>query len=259
MLTDIMLPSKNTFIGIDASGGHDPFTYAALDEECKLVALASGETEDVIAFLANLQAAVVAVNAPACPNKGLVRRKVEQLGLTPGHLRGTDMRLAEQELRERGILISPTPSRKETCAAWMQAGFDLYSRLNEAGFKPYPAENATHQVLETHPHAAFCALLGQLPLPKPTLEGRLQRQLVLHANDVGIKDPMAFFEEVTRHWLLKGVLPMDTIYGAEELDALVAALTACLAARGPSEVVGVGDRGEGQIILPVGVLMESYS
>ena len=253
-----MLISKTTFIGIDASGGRHPFTYAALDEDCQLVTLASGEVEDVITFLGDLQQAVVAINAPPCPNKGLVRRKMELEGLTPGHLRGADMRLAERELRGHGILISPTPSRLDTCAAWMQAGFDLYSRMNEAGFKAYPAENAPLQWLETHPHAAFCVLLGQLPLPKPTLEGRLQRQLILHANDLGINDPMGFFEEITRHWLIKGRLPMEHIYSAEELDALVAALTAYLAYRKPGGVVGVGDKEEGQIILPVAGLKESY-
>ncbi len=43
---------------------------------------------------------------------------------------------------------------------------------------------------------------------------------------MGIKDPMEFFEEITRHRLLKGVLPEEFIYSAEELDAMVAAFTA---------------------------------
>ena len=76
-------------------------------------------------------------------------------------------------------------------------------------------------------------LLGQLPLPKPTLEGRLQRQLVLFEQDMGIKDPMEFFEEITRHRLLKGILPIECIYTSEELDALVAAFTAYLAVNQP--------------------------
>ncbi len=254
-----MLSSKTTFIGIDPSGGRHPFTYAALDEDCQLVALASGEMEEVLAFLGGQQATVVAVNAPRCPNKGLVRKKLEKQSLTPGHLRGADMRLVEYELRERGISVSPTASRPETCAAWMQMGFDFYRKLEGTGFKPYPSENASHQWLETHPHAAYCALLGQLPSPKPTLEGRLQRQLVLYEQEMGIKDPMGFFEEITRHRLLKGVLPMEFIYTAEELDALAAAFTAYLAASQPGEVVWVGDKQEGQIVLPVSALKEIYS
>ena len=254
-----MLFSKKTFIGIDLSGGRHPFTYATLDEDCQLVALAAGEVEDVLAFLGGQQVTVVAVNAPHCPNKGLVRKKMEKQSLTLGQMRGTDMRLAEHELRGRGISVSPTASRPETCAAWMQTGFDFYRKLDGLGFKPYPFENATHQWLETHPHAAYSALLGKLPLPKPTLEGRLQRQLVLYEQDMGIKDPMEFFEEITRHRLLKGVLPVEFIYTAEELDALVAAFTAYLAASQSGEVVWIGNKQEGQIVLPVSELKEAYS
>ena len=110
-----MLFSKTTFIGIDPSGGRQPFTYAALDQDCQLVALAAGEAEDVLAFLGGQQSTVAAVNAPSCTNKGLVRKKLEGQSLTPGHLRGAEMRLAEHELREHGIAVSPTPSRRESC------------------------------------------------------------------------------------------------------------------------------------------------
>jgi predicted nuclease with RNAse H fold len=254
-----MLFTKTTFIGVDPSGGRRPFTYAALDQDCQLIALASGEIEDVLAFLGGQQARVVAVNAPSCTNKGLVRKRLEKQSLTPGHMRGVDMRQVEYELRERGISISPTPARPETCAAWMQMGFSFYHHLQEMGFKPFPAEDASHGWLETHPHAAFCALLGQIPLSKPSLEGRLQRQLVLHEQDMGIKDPMEFFEEITRHKLLHGALPVEFIYTAEELDALVAAYTAYLTVSHPDEVVWVGNKQEGQLVLPVALLKETYS
>lgn len=254
-----MLFSKRTFIGIDPSGGRHPFTYAAFDEDCQLVALAAGEIDEILAFLGGQQDTIVAINAPHSPNMGLVRKRFEKQSLTPGRLHGAEMRLVEFELRERGISISPTSSRKELCAAWMQIGFKLYEKLDGMVFAPYPSQNATHQWLETHPHAAYCALLGQLPLPKPTLEGRLQRQLVLYEQDMGIKDPMEFFEEITRHRLLKGGLPMEFIYSAEELDALVAAYTAFLAVNQPGEVIWVGDKQEGQIALPVSELKEAYS
>ena len=254
-----MLFSKTTFIGIDLSGGRHPFTYAVLDESCQLLALSSGEIEEVLAFLGNQQETIVAINAPHCPNLGLVRKKMENKSLTPGHLRGVDMRLAEHELRECGIAVSPTSSRPETCAAWMQTGFDFHGKLDAMGFKLFPQESSSLQWLETHPHAAFCTLLGKLPLPKPTLEGRLQRQLVLYEQSVGIKDPMNFFEEITRHRLLRGVLPVEFIYTPEELDALVAAFTAYTAASQPGKVTWVGNKQEGQIVLPVPELKATYS
>ncbi len=254
-----MQSSKYTFIGIDLSGGQHPFTYAVLDEQFQLVTLSSAEIEDVLAFLGDQKETLVAVNAPRCPNLGLVRKQMENQSLSPGRLRGVDMRVAERDLRECGISVSPTSSRPETCAAWMQTGFDFHGKLEEMGFNPFPADNTPLQWLETHPHAAYCTLLGKLPLPKPTLEGRLQRQLVLYEQSMGIKDPMEFFEEITRHRLLKGVLPIEFIYTPEELDALVAAFTAYTAATQPAKVTWVGNQQEGQIVLPVPELKEFYS
>ncbi|MGB8213837.1 MAG: DUF429 domain-containing protein [Anaerolineales bacterium] len=254
-----MPTSSPVFVGIDPTAGRHPFTFAALDQDCQLVALEVGDVNDVLAFLIDQMGCVVAINAPAHPNHGLVRKKLESQNLAPGQLRGSDMRLAEYELHERGISILPTPARVEICPAWMQVGFDLYNRLEEAGFEQYPAESASQQWLETHPHAAFCALLGQLPLSKPTLEGRLQRQIALYEQGVGIKDPMDFFEEITRHKLLHGALPMEFVYAAEELDTLMAAYIAYRAVTCPQEIMLVGNRPEGQIALPAANLKERYS
>jgi hypothetical protein len=212
----------------------------------------------VLSFLNSQETAMVAVNAPSGPNLGLVRKKLEKQGQSTGHLRGTEMRLAEYILRERGINVSPTPSRRDLCPAWMQMGFTLYQQLGKLGYKPYPTAKAPNQWLETHPHAVFFALLGRTPLPKPTLEGRLQRQLALHQQGIGIKDPMDFFEEITRHKILGGVLPLEFIYLPEELDALAAAYVAFLAAAQPGEIVTVGEKQEGQFTLPP-ELKEHYS
>ena len=254
-----MQPSKKLFIGIDPTAGRQPFTYAAVDRDCRLVALAGGELEEMLAFLGNLENACVAVNAPPQVNRGLVRSRLLQQAPSTGQLRGVDLRLVEHDLRQRGIHISPTPSRPEACPAWMQMGFALYRRLAEIGFQPFRTGQAGCRWLETHPHAAYCALLGQIPLPKPTLEGRLQRQLALFEGDMGIKDPMDLFEEITRHKLLKGILPSDLIYSPEELDTLVAAFTAFLAVEMPEATIRVGDEEEGQIVLPVAALKDQYA
>ncbi len=248
-----------SFVGIDPTATRNPFTYAVLDRDCKLISISAGELETVLASLNTKGKTIVAVNAPPRPNQGVVRKALEQRNLSRGHLRGADVRWVEYELRNRGIAVSPTPSRSESCPAWMQLGFEFYNRLSDMGFKPYPTKDAPCQWLETHPHAAFCSLLGQIPLPKPTLEGRLQRQLVIYEQNVVIKDPMDIFEEITRHKILKGVLPSELIYACEELDALVAAFTAYLAADDPERIVIIGDELEGQIILPVHELKGFYS
>jgi hypothetical protein len=253
-----MLFTPNAFIGIDPTAGRSPFTYAALDEERGLLALSEGDLEDVLTFVGNFPAATVAVNAPSKVNAGLVRKRLEKQALTPRSLRGADLRVAEADLRGRGISVGATPSREETCAGWVQLGFALYKRLAKMGFKPYAQDGAEHLWLETHPHACYTALLGQVPLPKPTLEGRLQRQIVLYDAGLRIKDPMDFFEEITRHRLRLGVMPMELIYHPEQLDALMAAYTAWVAAKRPQETTQLGAKEEGFIVLPVGELKEKY-
>jgi len=41
-----MLFTHTAYIGIDPTAGRSPFTYAALDDERNLLALADGELED---------------------------------------------------------------------------------------------------------------------------------------------------------------------------------------------------------------------
>jgi hypothetical protein len=256
-----MLFDAATFIGVDPSGGRKPFSYAALDGDRKLLALGDGEIEEVLAFLGGQRSAYVAVNAPSRINKGLVKQEEVKRSLAPLHQpgRSAEMRLSEHTLREHGIVVANTPSRADIAPTWMQMGFSLYVRLTAMGYISYPeGSEATHQWMETHPHAVFCVLLGQPPLQKHSLEGRLQRQLILHECGVGIKDPMDFFEEVTRHRLLKGSLPLDHLYQPGELDALAAAYTAFMAAKHPNQISLIGSPEEGRIVVPVPELKQKY-
>lgn len=253
----MLLPEK-TYIGIDPTASKTPITFAVLDADCNLLVLDNGEMDDAFSFTSGEMESFVAVNGPPNPNHGLLKKELEQQGLLPGQMRGSDLRMAEYLLRKKNIMISPTPSQKQYCPEWMQLSFNLYNKLYEAGYKPYLTENAPRQWLETNPHAAFCALLDQQPLSKPTLEGRLQRQLILHEASIGIRNPMEFFEEITRHRLIKGIFPFEKIYTPEQLDALAAAYTAYLAAREPDKVIFVGSIDEGRIVLPVSGLKDRY-
>ncbi|HEY2980276.1 MAG TPA: DUF429 domain-containing protein [Anaerolineales bacterium] len=256
-----MLFTDSVYVGIDPTSGRKAFTYAALDRDLNLIALADADLEELTAFLGGQRAAVVAVNGPSAINRGLVRKKLESESLTPGlhQIRGAEMRLAEYELRERGISVSGTPGRADLCPAWMQFGFQVYARLAKLGFQELSAgEGADYRWLETHPHACFCVLLEQIPLPKPTLEGRLQRQLALFERGLRIKDPMDFFEEITRFKLVKGILPTEQIYPAEILDVLAAGYTAWLAANKPEQVTSLGNASEGLIVLPAKEIKSKY-
>jgi len=245
-----MLFAESVFIGVDPTSSRKAFSYAALDRELNLVALADGELQEVTAFLAGQSSATVAINAPSALNRGLVYEKIKKDMLTPHQIRGADMRLGEYQLREHGIAVACTPASRGLCAAWMQVGFELYRKLEGIGFKKYPATDPSMQILETHPHACFSMLVGCIPQSKPSLEGRLQRQLILYEQGVRIKDPMDFFEEITRYKMTQGLWPLEMLYAPEYLDALVAAYTAWLAVNRPDGVLIIGDKKEGRIVLP---------
>ncbi len=247
-----MLFTRATFLGISVTAGRRPFTYAALDAGLRLLALSEADFEAAAAFAGGQRAAFVAVNAPPRPNQGVMRSEEQRAALSPPPRPGRweNCRAAEYLLARRGIPVPPTPAEESACPRWKQMGMRLFRLLLNQGYAPYPTEGAERQVLETYPHAVYAALLGCTPFPKRTLEGRIQRQLALYARKVDVPDPMRIFEEITRHKLLHGILPLDNLHTPAELDALAAAYTASLAALHPETVSLLGDPAEGQIVLP---------
>jgi hypothetical protein len=255
-----MFFTEVTYIGIDPTAGQRPFTFAALDGNLHLLALAQGEMDEVLAFLAGQRQALVAISAPRQPNQGLMdlAETRENLSPPPRPGRWNNFRLCEYLLRQHNITIPQTASHAQDCPRWMQMGFTLYKRLEGLSYHLYPQEARTHQFLEVYPHACYTVLLNTAPFPKHSLEGRLQRQLLLYERNLNVADPMRFFEEVTRHRLLHGILADDQIYSPYELDALVAAYTAWAAGTRPDQVLTLGDPAEGQVILPVPALKAHY-
>ena len=253
-----MLFTDSAFIGISPASGHKSFAYAALDRDLNLIALAEGEVDDVAAFIAGQSSATVAINSPATVNRGLVREMTKSKMLTSAQIRRVDLRLAEYELRERGIAVAKTPASVELCPAWMQAGFELYRKLGKMGFQKYPEPESAQLFFETNSHACHCLLAGQVPLARLTLEGRLQRQIVLYERGLRIKDPMDFFEEITRYKISKGIFPMELLYQPDQLDAMAAAYTAWVAVQKKEDVSVIGDIKEGTLVLPERELKQKY-
>lgn len=251
--------SRSTFIGIDPTAGEKPFSYAALDQDLRLLALGTGNIDEVLAFAAGQHRAVVAICSPRQPNQGVMsKREVRQsLSPMPASGRWMNFRLGDYLLRQHRITIPQTPSNEDECPQWMRNGFQVYRRLAEFGYVLYPQDQAERQMLEVYPHAVFAVMLGVLPFQKNTLEGRIQRQLILYEQRLQVPDPLRIFEEITRHRLLKGLLSLEDLLSAGELDALSGAYTAWKAAIHPDQVIRLGDPQEGQIILPA-ALKETY-
>jgi len=229
--------SPSLFIGIDPSAGRRAISYAALDADMRVYALGSGGFEEVLDYVGEQGQAIVGLNAPRRPSLGLVE--------------GAETRVVEQQLRERDITVPFTASEETSCKPWMRRGFALYHRLERLGYQPYPDAEAGKQYLEVSPLACYHAWLGKCPFPKRSLEGRLQRQLLLCDLGLNLPDPMRFFEEITKHRLLKGILPDEALYSPEELEAFVIAYTARLAALSPGRIELIGEVEEGQIAVPV--------
>jgi hypothetical protein len=92
------------------------------------------------------------------------------------------------------------------------------------------------QVMVTDAQRCFLAFCGNELFSRRTLEGRIQRALILYDEGLQIPDPMDFFEEITRHKLLRGVLPLENIHTSRELDALAAAYLAWMTVHRPNQV-----------------------
>jgi hypothetical protein len=256
-----MLFKDSVFIGIDPSSGEDSLTYAVLDKDLHLLALSQQKLNTVSAFVGGQKSAVVGVNAPRRLNQGLMKQDFlrDSLKPPPNPGRYTAFRVAEYLLIQRNIRIPRTPAQISNCPGWMQVGFKLYRNLEEMGFVDYPAKDKGQLLLEIYPHAANTVLLERIPFLKKTLEGRLQRQLLLHSLSVAVPDPMDIFEEITRFKILQGELPLEGLHSVEELEALMAAYLAWRAATKPNAVSLVGDPRDGQIVLPSKDLKPKYN
>jgi hypothetical protein len=228
------------------------YVYAALDSDRDLLALGHGDRDEVLAYFGGQAAAYVAINAPHKPNtRAAAQDAFQEHGLLTAQPDPTiNLRLCEHRLQELGLKITPTPDTVKACAGWMRKGFSLYKELEAFGYQTFPQADGPHQLLETQSEAVFWRLLKhKTPLPN-SLEGRLQRQLILHSIEMPVPDAMDFFLESTRFKLMQGELPDQDIHTYEELNALAAAYIAWQAGHDPASLELFGDPDEGQIALP---------
>ncbi len=246
------------FLGIDVGMGPKPVTLVALDPEQQVLAIGDGDVTDALAYAAGqITGALVAVNAAAQPNKGRMKRAEIRRGLTPPPAKGkfTALRQAEYELIQAGMNIPETPASAEKSLPWVRRGFTLVEKLDALGYEHYPCDDSqpdgSRFWLETNADAAIWSLLKVAPLTAGTLEGRIQRQLVLRDEDLDVPDAMNFFEEITRFKILKSSLPTRNIFPQAELNAWMAAHIAWLVANQPERIKTYGEPEEGVIFLPV--------
>ena len=143
------------------------------------------------------------------------------------------------------VTVCLTTNSKSKSAKSATTNSILYEQLEKLSFRPYSAQHETRQWFKVNADESFSALLQKRLLSRRTLEGRIQRALVLHDQGLQINDPMEFFEEITRYKLMQGIIPLENLYTSNELDALVAAYVAWTTLNKPGQFVI-----KGEFILP---------
>jgi hypothetical protein len=241
------------YVGINISSGHRSYTMAALDVDLHLQAISQGEEMEVLGYCAGLSSVLVTVNAPPHPNSGLMNDPEFCKSLTPPPHAGRriNMRVAEYEARLHGLSVPRAPATIEDSPVWMRKGYDLYDSLGNLEYQPFPSDASTRQWIESQAETFFYALMGVIPFEANSLEGRIQRQLVLYDRQLPVSDPMDFFEEVTRYRLLHSILPVEKIFSFQELNALAMAYAGWLAINKPQQIIRLGAPEEGQFAVPV--------
>lgn len=182
----MMSPDSIIFAGVELSSGRKPVTFAALDEDLKVIRMEQWSVSEAHACLNDFGGLWLAISMAS------VERPIEQ---------------------------------------------DFRKKVVQAGLALHPARADSKQLLITNAQDCFQALIGQKPLPRRSLEGRLQRSAILYEQGLQIKDPIDVFEEITRFKLMQGILPLEDIPSPKQLDALVVAYVAWLAVNRPGQIV----------------------
>jgi hypothetical protein len=250
--------SNRIFAGVDSSLGARNVMMAALSFRLEVLSLRALDVEEAAAELAGRSEVSVAIGGPlrirpVLPPGGSPAGKTSRRGKT-------DRRhAAEAEIRRRGISIRRMPAEEGAAPASARAGFQLARELTGRAFlEGEAARESPRFLMEAPPAACAAVLLGRIPFPRATLEGRIQRQLVLLRERVALPDPMESLEEMTAHHLISGRLPLRGICKPEELDALLAAFAAWRAFCQPETVTWLGRDEDGWICLPAKPLLEKY-
>jgi len=226
-----MSETKGTYLGIEVSGGKAPYWMARLDTDGMLLTNGQATLEEVL-YSVSEGVTAIAINGPC-----YLPQNADQV------------RSAEIELRQMGYHPRITrvldPDRQP---ARVRNSLLLFQTLaREVKYKV--GEN----LLETQSDVAFTVYTAGVLLSPASYEGRIQRQLSLIRQGIRLRDPMSFYEEITRWRLLKGDLSDEMLFSIPVLAALATACIARASSTKPDSLLRVGKKLDGWVWVPVPV------
>jgi len=251
-----MFYQQEIFIGVDTAGGKQPYLLAVINRTGELLALSQCRLEEVIKYTSS-DVVLMAVNAPRSlptafeqPELSGLRDWQNNLGeiqesFLPTPVFTAGLRSGEAEMKRRKVRFSPTSMDADKSSARVRNGLRLYRQLdNLIEF------TEKGKVIEVCSSAVYSQLIDGRLLAATSYEGRIQRQLALIQEGFRLRDPMGFYEEVTRRKLLTGNLEDIMLYSPLQLDCLAAACMARMADLEPLRVEYIGDDADGWIAIP---------
>ena len=224
-----MRDDQEMYIGVDVAAGKRPFTLAEVNQAGELISLTQCALDEVMT-ITNRPSVWIAVNALRTAEK-----------VKSGEMRGVG-----REVKSKQLFFQPLPVDLLKMSSYARNFHLLYAQLEQIP----RIDDEKARVIKINAVACFKLLLGGQLLPGAGYEGRIQRQLALIRQGIRLKDPMAFYEEITRRRLLQGDLPDNLLYRPVQLNALIAACMAWLARQDPQRVAYIGDEADGWIAIP---------
>jgi hypothetical protein len=239
-------------IGLDPSASKKYISYAAIDNGRNLIAIGKSPLEELSVALRGKLSTVVVVGGPRRPNAGLMTNEEIRAAQNPIPKPGKweALRLVEYQMLQMGYPIYKTASVDGKIKGWMENSFELYKALDFGGFIPFvEGKGANGCFVEASPEACYFQWASNKLLPKRTLIGRMQRQLIIYDLRMRISDPLDALEEFTRSKIRQGKIPNGILFNGPELQALALATMGWNLSFYPKRIQFTGTDLEGKVAL----------
>jgi len=246
VLNLVMLFDEEVFIGLDINPSGRNQAWVAINTKKEVLTFQKTSLDKLLTFSKNIPRVMIGLETPATRSKN---GKPVLPGLEYSSQPAGWILPAWQENLENRNIHPPAGGNH---------GNPKYQSAEYAEFYRQVFMLDHISIINVNAYSSLCCLLTHTPLPKSSLEGKIQRQLILLEQGINLPDPMVYFEELTRFKLLRCALPQKIILPLPELNTLFCAITAWKEKNEPENALQIGNPPDSCITLPVSELQESY-